>query len=186
MKNYMAGALLIILSVLSGCSNVTELEYLAPYGDSSYRLDSGDQVRVIVFGQADISNTYVVDASGKLSIPLVGSLRASGQTTQQIEASIHSMLQRKDLVKNPEVSVQIILYRSYFMLGEVGQSGQFSYIPGMTVQEAIATAGGYTIYADQGPVRVTRNVDGHKEVGYLSPLDPIAPGDTIHVEERLF
>lgn len=189
MKYYATGALLVLFSMLTGCSNLPELEYLPPYSYSSYTLGAGDELRIVVLPkveQVDQPTDYIIDASGKLSMPLGGSFRASGRTTAQLEASIRSVLKRRDLVKDPQVSVQVTTYRPYYVLGEVGQAGKYSYVPGTTVLAAVATAGGYTIYADQGPVLVTRKVSGHEEVGYLAPLDPIAPGDTIHVQERYY
>jgi len=173
-------------SLLSACGHPVDFDELPTYDPSEYRLAAGDQVRVIVFGQDAISTQYRVDPSGKLSIPLVGSVNASGKNTAQLEQTIAYILRQKDLVKSPEVSVEVQAFRPFFMLGEVANSGQYPYVPGMSVQEAIATAGGYTIYADKGPVRVTRVVGGEKRVGRLSPLESVAPGDTIYVEERVF
>lgn len=176
----------LTLGSLGGCAQYPALDHLPAYEESDYRLASGDQVRVLVFGQDAISQDYTVNASGRLSIPLVGSVRADGKTTAELEQRISYLLRSKDLVKSPEVAIEIQAYRPFFLLGEVKNSGQYKYVPGLSVQEAIATAGGYTIYAYQEEVVVTRVLGGEKHVGLLSPFDRVAPGDTIRVEERLF
>src|SRR5690606_524525 len=102
-----------------------------------YQLDSGDSVRVIVFGQADLTNTYVVDQGGQISMPLIGSVPARGQTTAAIEQTIAARL-RDGFLRNPDVSVEVDRYRPVFVMGEVGAAGQYAFLPGMTVQQAIA------------------------------------------------
>ncbi len=150
-----------------------------------YRLDAGDALRVTVFGQDDLSNTYSVDKAGNIAFPLVGSIAARGSTPKQMEGQIARGL-KNGFLRNPDVSVEIATYRPFFILGEVGTSGQYVYVPGMTVQNAIAIAGGFSARADQRDVDITRVINGEVITGRVPISDPILPSDTIAVRERLF
>jgi polysaccharide biosynthesis/export protein len=178
-------SLLIGLLLLGGCANTpyvpdaTHSELVAPY-----QLDSGDQLRVVVFGQDDLSSTYVVDQAGKISMPLIGSVPARGVTTAAIENEIGKRL-RNGFLRNPDVSVEVDKYRPFFAMGEVGTPGQFAFLPGMTIQQAIAVAGGFTPRADKYSVEVTRSYGGRVESARLKLSDPVMPGDTLYVRERL-
>ena len=150
-----------------------------------YVLGAGDRVRVTVFEQDGLSNTYSIDQSGYLAFPLVGSVGARGRTAQQLEQAIAAKL-RDGYVRSPDVSVEIDRYRPIFVMGEVGASGQYSYVPGMTVQKAIAIAGGFTARANQSNVDVTRDINGQVITGRVVTSDPLLPGDTVYIRERLF
>jgi len=150
-----------------------------------YRLDAGDRLRVTVFGEADLTNTYTVDKSGHVAFPLVGSVPARGRTPQEIEGTLAAKL-RGGFLRNPDVSVEVDRYRPFYIMGEVGQAGQYAYVPGMTVQNAIAIAGGFTARALQDNADITRQVNGQVMNGRVEISDPILPGDTIYVRERLF
>ena len=108
-----------------------------PYG--VYRLDSGDRLRVIVFGQDNLSRVYSVDTSGNVSMPLIGSVRARGLSTVQLGLDIEAELRRK-YIKDPKVSVEIDAYRPFFILGEVRRPGGYPYVNAMTVEGAVAIA----------------------------------------------
>jgi polysaccharide biosynthesis/export protein len=171
--------------LLSGCANdPTVTNAIHTQLVEPYRLDAGDQVRIIVFGQADLSNTYIVDQAGMVSVPLVGFVPVRGRSTAEVEASIAAAL-RAGYLRDPDVSVEVDRYRPFFAMGEVGVSGQYAYVPGMTVQQAIATAGGFSPRADKTIVQVTRSYGGQVETAFLSLTDPVMPGDTIYVRERL-
>lgn len=150
-----------------------------------YTLDAGDELRVTVFEQDDLTNTYQVDKAGFVAFPLVGAVAARGKTTKQIERDIAAKL-RRDFLRDPDVSVEVSTYRPFFIMGEVGTGGQYTYVPGMTVQNAIAIAGGFSARAEQQDVDVTRVIDGDIVTGRVPISDPIMPGDTIHIRERLF
>lgn len=150
-----------------------------------YRLDSGDKVRVTVFEQESLTSTYAVDKSGYVSMPLVGTVPARGQTPNELEATIAAKL-RDGFLRDPDISVEVETYRPFFIMGEVTQGGQYSYVPGMTVQNAIAAAGGFTARAEQKSVDLTRQVNGKIASGRVLISDPIQPGDTVFVRERLF
>jgi polysaccharide export outer membrane protein len=150
-----------------------------------YRLDSGDRLRVTVFEQASLSNTYSIDQAGYIAFPLIGSVPARGKTIQEMESIIAGKL-RQGYLRDPDVSIEVANYRSIYIMGEVGQAGQYSYAAGMTVQNAIAVAGGFSPRANQGNVDVTRKINGEIITGRVSISDPIMAGDTIYVRERLF
>lgn len=150
-----------------------------------YHLDAGDRLRVTVFEQADLTNTYVVDKAGYIAFPLVGAVAARGRTIKQIEAAIAQKL-AKGFLRDPDVSVEVDRYRPFFIMGEVGTPGQYTYVPGMTVQNAIAIAGGYSPRAFQNNADITRQINGKVMTGRVPISDPILPGDTIYLRERLF
>ena len=185
MRLHALPVLMISVMLLAGCANesfapdAVHTELVAPY-----RLNSGDQLRVVVFGQPDLSNTYLVDQSGAISMPLIGAVPVRGTTTAALEATIAGRL-RNGYLRHPDVSVEVDKYRPFFAMGEVGVAGQYDFVPGMTVQQAIAVAGGFAVRADKSIVRVTRSYNGHIETAYLGMTDPILPGDTIYVRQRL-
>lgn len=150
-----------------------------------YQLDSSDRLRIIVFGQDDLSNTYVIDQAGYISFPLIGSVAARGKTQQGLASEIAVKL-RQGYIRDPDVSVEVDTYRPIFVMGEVQEAGQYSYVAGMTVQNAIATAGGFSSRARQDDVDITRQINGEILNGRVPISDPVRPGDTIYVRERYF
>lgn len=151
--------------------------------DMPYRLGSGDKVRVTVFGQESLSRTYPIDASGYVSMPLIGAVAAGGRTTFDLEAEIAAALRVK-YVKEPKVTVEVETHRPFFILGEVRKGGQFAYVPGMTVETAVAIAGGYTARARKRTVHLSRQVNGRIVIRKVPPTWKVMPGDTITVKER--
>lgn len=150
-----------------------------------YTVDTGDRLRIIVFGQADLSNVYAIDASGRLSMPLIGQIEARGATTRDLEQRIAGRL-RTGFLRDPQVTIEVDTYRPFFIMGEVTQNGQFAYVVGMTVQTAVAIAGGFTPRARQTTVELTRQVNGELIRATVPLHHPIRPGDTIRVFERWF
>lgn len=179
-------ALLMLAALpLAGCSHPPfQTEYLdAPPGP--YTLASGDRLRIIVFGQDNLSNIYAVDGSGRIAVPLIGSIQVGGRTPLQVEGIIAAKL-RGGFVREPKVTVEIDAYRPFFILGEVVNSGQFAFVNGMTVQTAIAIAGGFTPRAAKDHAEVVRK-SRDTLVGGIVPITyPLRPGDTIVVKERWF
>lgn len=151
----------------------------------AYTLDSGDKLRVVVFGQDGISGTYLVDAGGNISLPLVGTVRARGVTTQHLASTIAARL-KQGYVREPHVTVTIDAYRPFFILGEVTTPGQYPFVPNMTAENAIAVAGGFSPRAKKRTVELTRNAAGQQFKGDVPLNYPMRPGDTIVVKERWF
>ncbi len=151
----------------------------------TYVLGSTDRVRVKVYGEPDVAGEYEVDSGGYVSIPLAGRVRAAGLTTRQLEQSIASALS-KGIVRDPRVNVEIALYRPFYILGEVKKSGEYPYRIGMTVLDAIASAGGFTYRANENKVYLRRSGSAGEEIYALDAPVLIYPGDNIRVPERFF
>lgn len=176
----------VVPGILGGCARPLPPEPAFHASlQQAYRLDAGDVIRVTVFEQDELTNTYSVDKAGFIAFPLVGAVAARGRTTKQVEAAVAAKLSQ-GFIREPDVSAEVATYRPFFILGEVGTGGQYTYTPGMTVQNAIAVAGGFTPRANQRVIDITRSVNGKVLTGQVPVTDPILPGDTIRVRERLF
>ena len=152
---------------------------------SSYKLGSGDKIRVTVFGHEDLSGEFEVDGSGNVSLPLIRNVKAEGRTARELEQEIAGRLS-PDYLKNPSVSVEVLTYRPFYIYGEVTKPGSYSYVNGMTVVNAVAMAGGFTYRARTNRVRIIHANDPSR-----TPIDadkdtPVLPGDVIEVPERYF
>jgi polysaccharide export outer membrane protein len=153
--------------------------------DAGYRVGAGDRLTIRVAGEADLTNDYLVDGSGNISMPYIKTTYVGGMSAPEIEKLVAKRL-RNGFLRNPSVSVQVTTLRPFFILGDVTSAGSFPYQPGMTVQNAIAIAGGYSPRAHQGPVLITRkNVEG-TETHKAPVTTQIYPGDVIYVRERWF
>jgi polysaccharide export outer membrane protein len=157
----------------------------APGGDEPYTLDSGDRLRIVVFGQDGLSNTYIVDATGKITVPLIGVVSARGCTTTQLARVIADKL-RNGYVREPHVAVEVEVYRPFFILGEVIAPGLYPYVPNMTVETAVAIAGGFTPRAYRWDAEVSRSQSGVTGRQKVPLIAPVRPGDTITISERWF
>jgi polysaccharide export outer membrane protein len=182
MRLLLAVLAVLALAAIGGCSTYYAPE---PALNTPYRLASGDRVRVIVFGQENLSNSFSVDSSGAVAMPLIGQVHAQGLTTSELAGAIEARL-KKGYVREPRVSVEVEAFRPFFVMGEVNVAGQYPFINGMTVQNAIAVAGGFTPRAVQDSVDITRIVSGSPTT-FSEPLAfPVRPGDTITARERFF
>src|SRR4029079_7833732 len=153
--------------------------------EGPYTLDSGDELRIVVFGQDSISNNYTVDAQGAVTLPLIGAVTARGLTTVQLGNTVATRL-KQGFIREPNVAVEIETYRPFFVFGEVTFPGQYPYVPNMTAENAVAIAGGFTPRASKDKVTITRKVQG-APVRFALPLrQPLRPGDTVEVSERWF
>ena len=150
-----------------------------------YRLGSGDKVRVTTFGESALTGEFLVSGTGKVSLPLVGELPALGLTARELQASVETTL-KQGYLKEPRVSVEILSYRPFYILGEVKSPGTYPFTSDLTVVKAVATAGGFTDRANMRKVFIKRP-DSEKEERYsLDANTPVAPGDTIRIAERFF
>ncbi|MBX3504020.1 MAG: polysaccharide export protein [Parvibaculum sp.] len=157
---------------------------LPPDADIDYRLGSGDKLRVIVFGEPNLSGEFDVSGSGKVALPLVGQVEAQGLTVSQFEAAMIAKLM-DGYLNNPRVSVEVMNYRPFYIYGEVGNPGQYPYTNGMTVLNAIAVAGGYTYRANTNQIYITRG-EGAEQAYPASQAVKVLPGDVVRVPERFF
>jgi polysaccharide export outer membrane protein len=182
--------------VLGGCASSTYRSTggVSPvaYADQAvierggpYRLDSGDRLRIVVFGQEGLTSTYAVDPNGAVTMPLIGAVPARGLTTKELAQSVTARL-RNGYIREPHVAVEVEFYRPFFILGEVANPGQYPYVANMTVETAVAIAGGFSPRAYKGRVRVSRTINGELTRGQVPLYAPVRPGDTINVAERWF
>jgi polysaccharide biosynthesis/export protein len=153
--------------------------------DGAYRLDAGDKLRVVVYGQEGLTNTYAIDAGGSITMPLIGSVPARGRTPAGLAAEIAAKL-RNGYIREPSVAVEIEAYRPFFILGEVAAPGQYPYVPKMSVESAVAIAGGFSPRARRDRVTLT-HTDASGSIRIVVPLGTaLSPGDTVLVGERWF
>ena|ERR1700722_8913524 len=151
----------------------------------AYKLDAGDKLRVVVYGQEGLTNTYAIDAGGAITMPLIGAVAARGRTPGGLAAEISAKL-RNGYIRDPSVAVEIESYRPFFILGEVAAPGQYPYVPNMSVESAVAIAGGFSPRALRDRVTLT-HTDNSGSMRAVVPLGtPISPGDTVLVGERWF
>jgi len=153
--------------------------------DTSYKLDAGDKLRVVVYGQEGLTNSYAIDAGGSITMPLIGAVPARGRTPAGLAAEITAKL-RNGYIRDPSVAVEIESYRPFFILGEVAAPGQYPYVPNMSVESAVAIAGGFSPRARRDAVTLT-HTDGSGSMRVVVPLGTaLGPGDTVLVGERWF
>jgi protein involved in polysaccharide export with SLBB domain len=179
---------LLAVFLFAGAGNLAAQEEVAlPTGtiDSSYKLGSGDKVRINIFNQDDLSGEYTLDGNGQFSMPLIGTVDANGLTSTELEALLISRY-KPDYLVNPRIFIQVGNYRPYYLMGEVASKGSFPYKPGMTYLTAIANAGGFTYRAKRNNVWVIRSDDPEQQEIKLSIEEKVQPGDIIRVDERLF
>lgn len=179
------GFLLLMMSA-PAVSQPTDAAPAAPSADlSDYQLGSGDHVRVITYGEPSLTGEFQISGVGTISLPLIGEIKAAGATTTQLQSSIVAAL-KNGYMTNPSVSVEVLSYRPYYILGEVNKPGQYPYTNGATVLNAVATASGFTYRANKHKVMIKHGGESDQKLYPLDPNTPILPGDSITVLERHF
>lgn len=180
-------ALIVASGLLGGCASTTlhSARVFDAQVNAPYTLAAGDRLRVIVFGQDSLSNSYSVDGSGHISMPLIGLVPAHGLTVASLERAIEARL-RNGFLREPRAAVEVEAYRPFFVLGEVTAAGQYPFINGMTVQNAVAVAGGFSPRARQWSADITRIIEGQPVTASVPLTAQVRPGDTITVRERFF
>lgn len=158
-----------------------------PAPEDEYRLASGDRIRVIVFGEDTLTGEYVVTSGGNLSFPLVGNLPATGRTVEELQAALAAAL-ADGYINDPRVSIQAVSFRPFFILGEVARPGEYPVSTGLTVQQAVASAGGYTYRANDRRAFLKRADETQERLIDLRGGAPVVirAGDTIRIAERHF
>ena len=149
-----------------------------------YTMAGGDRLRVVVFRHEDLSGEFELDGSGNFSMPLVGEVQAYGLTSREVELAVEDLLKDGYLV-DPQVSIEVLTYRPFYILGEVNGPGSYEYENGMTVLNGVALAGGYTYRADQNDIVLQRGGSNAPRV-VVSQTTRLLPGDIITVGERFF
>jgi polysaccharide export outer membrane protein len=151
---------------------------------SDYVLGTGDKLKIIVFGEDDLSGPFEVSSTGMVSMPLIGQVRAVGNTISRLEGIIPEKL-KDGYMKDPRVSVEVMGYRPFFIVGEVMKPGSYDYVNGMTVITAVAIAGGYTYRADKDGITLKHAGTNAREMPVKEDAG-VVPGDVIRVPERFF
>ena len=184
--------MLVTVSLLGGCASPTvaapgtnPVATPAAAVSDEYKLGVGDRVRVIVFNEESLSGEFQVSSSGKVAVPLIGEVPATGRTTTDLATDIQTGF-AAGYLRDPKVSVEVLTYRPYFILGEVKSPAQYPYANGMTVTNAVATAGGFTPRAMKKKIYIRRSGEDQEKAYDLSPDLRVFPGDTIRVAERYF
>jgi protein involved in polysaccharide export with SLBB domain len=174
--------MLVLLS--AACASVASppVDASAPF---VYRLGTGDRLRITVFDEPRLSGEFALDGTGSISYPLLGSIVVAAKTTAEVQAQITERLST-EFVRNPKVSVDVINYRSVYVLGEVARPGEFAYSEGLTALALVAKAGGFTYRANQRVVFIHREKSAAEATYPLDAKLLIRPGDTVRVGERYF
>ncbi|MDB5375469.1 MAG: exopolysaccharide biosynthesis protein [Belnapia sp.] len=179
---------LMLLGLVAACASPGG--NLPPLPDAtlqSYRVGPEDQLRVTVFNDTRLTGDFRVSDAGTIALPLIGTVRAGGLTTTEIERAVEKEMRDKNLFRDPSAAVQVIAYRPVFVLGMVEKGGQFPYQPGMTTLTAVAVAGGFNYRAIKDYVSVTRINPEGRPVEYRAERESLVqPGDVVTVFERRF
>ena len=172
--------------VVSGCAPGGDLAPIPDYRSAGYTLGGGDQVRLITFGEDQLTGDFRVDDQGNIALPLVGEVHAAGLTPGRLSGAIAGELKQRNLLQNPSVSAEVTAYRPIYVLGEVAKPGEYPYQPGMTMLTTVAIAGGFTYRGFQDYASVVRTTNNTAVQGKLTQLSFVAPGDVVKIYERHF
>lgn len=181
-------ALGLLLTGLGGCA--TDPPPLNVSADAArqvgYRLDTGDKLHIIVYNELTMTGDYNISPDGNVDFPLIGAVPVRGLSVAQAVAAITKKL-ADGLFNNPQVNVEVLTYRPFYILGEVAKPGEYPFVPGLTVNQAIATAGGFTYRASKSKAFLTRSWShGERTVNINEAIIKVQPGDTIRIGERYF
>lgn len=154
----------------------------AAASSAEYTLGSEDKIRLTVFGEQQLSGEFLVDSSGSVSLPLIGEVRAGGLTLRQFEAGVAARL-KQGYLQDPKVSAEVVNFRPIYIMGEVSKPGQYPYVSNMTIQKAVALAGGFSYRANESTAEIVRGGKRFRADGALTPL---MPGDELRILERYF
>jgi protein involved in polysaccharide export with SLBB domain len=184
--------LLGLCLLVAGCGGTSaepatpgELDALKTAATSSPALAPGEKINVIVYGEASLTGNYLIDPSGYVSLPLAGSLKAAGLTPDQLQRDLEKQFSSKYLT-NPKVTVEVVEFRPFYILGEVEKPGAYPYTGGLTVLSAIAIAGGTTYRAKTSEALIQHLGEDHMREYQLTGPIPLLPGDIIQIPRRYF
>lgn len=152
---------------------------------NSYSLGPGDKIKVVVYDEDELSGEYVVSPAGSISLPLAGDILVGGLSVASAQDNIKHALQPKYL-KDARVSIELLSLRPFFILGEVEKPGQYPYSAGLTVLDAVATAGGFTYRANTHKLLIKHANETQERAYPLDPSTSVSAGDTIRIQERHF
>jgi len=150
-----------------------------------YKLGSGDKIRLIIFGEPDLSGEFTISGDGVVALPLIREVKATGLTASQLQMNVENAF-KEGYLKDPRVSIEVLSFRPFYILGEVNKPGEYPYSNGITVVNAVALASGYTYRANQKKVFLRHAGATSEEEVPLTSTTMVAPGDTIRIAERYF
>ncbi|MEO9971480.1 MAG: polysaccharide biosynthesis/export family protein [Hyphomonadaceae bacterium] len=185
----------LLFALIAGCATATtRTEAPAPTAqvqtvattNAAYSLGNGDRLRVTVFGEEDMSGEFLVDSTGQVSIPLVGEVSAAGRTVRDFQRELETRLVDGGILLNPRVSAEVINFRPFYILGEVGLPGEYPYTDSLTVMNAVATAQGFSYRANKKVIGILGLGETEEQLVRLTPDLKVRPGDTIRIRERVF
>lgn len=168
-----------IIVLIHDASDVTLAQ-----GEQVYRLGAGDQLRITVYQEEDLSGEFEVSDTGEVSLPLIGGVEAANRTIDQLKDAIEVAF-RDGYLRNPQVSIEVLNYRPFYVIGEVNDPGSYPYRSGLDVLTAVAMGGGFTFRADEEDITIQRAGDPENEIPARKSTK-VLPGDVIRVDERLF
>lgn len=177
-QNVLLMMVLAFLTVLSGAPRPTHAQTI-------YHINSGDTVRVTVFGEAELSGEFAVDADGRINMALIGPVDIRNLTADQTRQKLQNAYQ-DGYLRQPDIAVEIIAFRPFFIVGEVNQPGSYDYVPGMNVLNAIALGGGMTYRGDEDDIEILRGNDTDRVTLDASLATIVMPGDIVRIAERYF
>jgi len=154
----------------------------APY---VYRLGPGDKLQITTYGEDRLTGTFTVNSEGVVVFPLIGDVPARGLTLGEFRKQIVDALAAR-FIRNPSVAIEILNYRTVFVLGEIARAGEFPYSDGLTVYQVVARAGGFTFRANKRRVFIRHEGESGETAVPLTPATPVRPGDTIRIGARYF
>lgn len=149
------------------------------------KLAAGDKVHITVFGEDKLTGDYQVNTAGYVALPLAGSVKVSGMTGPELERALEERF-KGPYLRNPRVTVEVLTFRPFYVLGEVQKPGEYPFRTGLNVLSAIAIAGGGTYRANTSKVMIQRSGTNEIREFPQSPSVPVMPGDLIRVPERYF
>ena len=158
----------------------------AGFSMDNYVLGPSDKVKISVYGEDGLTGEYVISSDGKVSLPLVGNVNAAGMTVKQFQDQLVKSYRDGGYLRDPKITAEVMSARPFFILGEVKAPGQYPCLNGLTVMNAVATAGGFTYRANSDDVFIRHAGATDEEKEKLTDTTPVFPGDTIRIEERWF
>ena len=175
----------LMMLFISACAGSNAEPGTAAYTPTVYRLAAGDKLSITVFGEESLSREYSITPQGDLAFPLLGDVPVADKTVGELQEVLRGKL-AEGYVNDPRVTVEVLNYRPFYVLGEVSKAGEFPFSDGLTVVQAVARAGGFTYRADRSKVFITRRGQSREEVYNLEAGRTVyvAPGDTIRIGER--
>lgn len=191
MKRFVIGLATLLIGGVTACESVptrsttSQPTAMAERDVGEYRLGAADQLRVTVFGEPELSGEYVLDGTGIVSLPLIGEVPAQNLTVREFQRAVEARY-ADGYLREPRINAEVLNYRPFYILGEVRQPGEYPYSNGLTVLNAVATAGGFTYRANETVILIKGAEDSEEFRVQLDPSTPILPGDTIRVVERFF